>query len=341
MTRNLRSLIRSPLITWFGRLIGTLILLILLKTRINLTDSIQVLTNVNILWLILLLLLYLVIRLIWALQMSLGVAQLQINYSSIHLFKIILISNFYSLLVPGNMMAGSAVSLYKLSHNGKFVEAFALLAYFRLVNMLVFLLFGIIGMWFDPYLSFPHIRSLLGVVLVISAILFLLFSSSTFAKKAELILSPILHRIGGVSWLQMQLRSLWQTLAILQDLKLSVVVLAFGLSFVSHLLGIILYWSISQAIGIHLSVFLLIWIVTFLTLVQLVPISIAGIGIRELSVVFILGQHGVRDTLALAFSLILFTLTIISGFIGGLLEAWDLLTRTHDTIHTINSEPSP
>jgi hypothetical protein len=53
--------------------------------------------------------------------------------------------------------------------------------------------------------------------------------------------------------------------------------------------------------------------------------AVAGLGLREASVVLILREYGVVEAQALTFSLAIFGLLVIAGLTGGALEAWDLL----------------
>jgi len=78
--------------------------------------------------------------------------------------------------------------------------------------------------------------------------------------------------------------------------------------------------------------FTLGWVVTFLTVVQRLPLSVGGLGIREVSLVFLLKQYGVQEPKALAFSLILFSLLVVAGLIGGVLESLDILKKKKNTI---------
>ncbi len=68
-----------------------------------------------------------------------------------------------------------------------------------------------------------------------------------------------------------------------------------------------------------------VWIVRVCFAVQLVPISVSGLGVREASLVMLLPGYGVPMEQALSFSLVIFGMLVFSGLIGGLCEAWDLL----------------
>ncbi|MEO1442711.1 MAG: lysylphosphatidylglycerol synthase transmembrane domain-containing protein, partial [Chloroflexota bacterium] len=58
-------------------------------------------------------------------------------------------------------------------------------------------------------------------------------------------------------------------------------------------------------------------------LVTVLPISINGLGVREGTVVFLLGQFGVQSERALVLSLLIFAMGLLVGVVGGLFVATD------------------
>jgi hypothetical protein len=54
----------------------------------------------------------------------------------------------------------------------------------------------------------------------------------------------------------------------------------------------------------------------------MIPISISGIGLREGAMIVLLQQYGLTGDQAIAYSLLIFTTTILApGISGGILEA--------------------
>jgi len=328
MKSTVLPLFNSKWFKWFGRIAVATILLWLVFTRVDFTKTFQTLREINPIWLIPLIALYLFNRFIWAWQMSLGLAPLQSNFSVFHLYKILLISTFYSLVFPGGMVAGGAASLYKLSSkSGKPAEAGALLAYFRIVNTLMVFAIGLVGMIFDQKLAQPSLQRMLSVIFILSIMVFLPLLSTRVSQFFGRILKYLLDRFRIKGRPKQFIVSLWQVLSSMIELPKSTVILAFGLALVSHLLGILLYWVIAQNLNIELSIYTLGWIRTFLTVIQMLPLTIGGLGVREVSVVFLLREYGVLEAKALAFSLILFSLMVVTGVIGGVLEGLDILKK--------------
>jgi uncharacterized protein (TIRG00374 family) len=326
MILQLRSIRRNPWAGWLLRLAFAAFLLTLLFTQIDVASVLNTLTLVNVRALVPIFVLYFFVRYIWAYQMSLGLIPLRIHFTVLHLFKIILISSFYSLILPGNILAGGTASWYKLSrHNRKGIEAGALLIYFRAVNTLTLLGIGLVGMWFDSHLSSPRFRATTGAVFVGVVLLSLPFFSPKVTHRIERLGEPLLHRLSLPAWIQDKGRAVWKALTAFQSLKKGTIALVFGLSLLSHALGIFLYYLLALAVGIRLSVFVMGWIRSVVAIIQMVPISIAGLGMREVSLVLLLRGYGIPEAKALSFSLVVFGVMVVGGLVGGLLEGWDLL----------------
>jgi len=102
-----------------------------------------------------------------------------------------------------------------------------------------------------------------------------------------------------------------------------VLVSSLTLSVMAHLIGIVGYWLIAQSLGMELSLLLIAWIRSGMMLVTLLPITIAGLGVREVAALILLQHYGVESDIAIAFSMLVFTVTVVAiGLLGGLTEAW-------------------
>jgi uncharacterized protein (TIRG00374 family) len=328
MQPSVVTIFRSKWVNWFVRIAVTLTLLVLILTQVDLSRVFSTLKEIDPFQLIPLIGLSFGIRFMWAWQMSLGLTPLQIEFSVLKLFKVLLISGFYSLVLPGGMVAGGVASLYKLTgKNSRAVEAGALLVYFRMVNTLMVFAIGLFGMAFDQRLGQPALRQGLGIILVFCILGFLPLLSVRVANFFDPLLKWVLDRVGLMNKPKQLIISLWQSLTAMSRLPKRTVFFAFVLAFSAHIMGIVIYWLISSILDLELSIFTLGWIVTFLTVVQLLPLSIGGLGVREVSLVYLLKNYGTQEPQALAFSLILFSLVVVVGAVGGFLEGYDLLKK--------------
>jgi hypothetical protein len=99
-----------------------------------------------------------------------------------------------------------------------------------------------------------------------------------------------------------------------------------GLSVFTIGLTVVAFELIADSIGSRLSLGIWTTVVPPVTLIQLVPVSLAGWGVREMALVVALGSFGVPAEVALTTSILLGLCTILAGLPGGLIwfTNWDL-----------------
>jgi glycosyltransferase 2 family protein len=99
-----------------------------------------------------------------------------------------------------------------------------------------------------------------------------------------------------------------------------------GLSALTVGFPVLAYMLVGKSLGTDLPFGIWLMVVPPVTLIQLLPVSFAGWGIRELGLVVILAGFGVDGEAALAVSLLIGLSLIVVGLPGGLiwLTDWDL-----------------
>ncbi|HTU03857.1 MAG TPA: lysylphosphatidylglycerol synthase domain-containing protein, partial [Candidatus Sulfotelmatobacter sp.] len=83
--------------------------------------------------------------------------------------------------------------------------------------------------------------------------------------------------------------------------------------------------GLGLAVGVPLGRFFLY--VPLITALAMVPVSVAGLGVREGAVVFFFAKAGVDATTALSMSLLWFAVTVCVSSLGGLAFLADLHAR--------------
>jgi len=99
-----------------------------------------------------------------------------------------------------------------------------------------------------------------------------------------------------------------------------------SLSVLAILLSIIAFKLIGDAVGSRLSIGIWAMVVPPVAFIQLLPVSLAGWGVREMALVVALGSFGVPAETALAISVMMGFCLILLGLPGGLiwLAEWDI-----------------
>ena len=332
MIARFRSIVHKPWLGWLLRLAFSGLLLALLFTQIDLASVFAGLSLVDPQWLVAILALYCVMTYCYAYQMSLLLQHLGMRFANLRLFAIILISTYYSLILPGSVVAGGAISWYKISRsNRRRAEVGALLIYVRLIDTLVLLGIGLVGVWFDPHFSSLRFKAMVGAMFAGVLLVASPFFFPAVTRRMEQIGQPLVDRLSLPQPVQDKAGSVWTALKAFQALDKRTIALVFGLSLASHVLGVVLYYLLALTINMHLSILVIGWVRSLVGILQLIPFSVAGLGVREVSVVLLLRQYGISESQALTFSLAIFGVMVMSGLMGGALEAWDILISRHRT----------
>lgn len=241
------------------------------------------------------------------------------------IFRINFIMSFYELFLPGSVVTG-AIRWYKLSQLSKMkIPTLAALGINRLVQLVVLILIGGVCWTIGTKPKDPGLTGILFIFLLVGFLIFYsLFMNERF-------LGYFLNRVERATALfmpgslQNPILKLTNALNKFHDLSFKAKLEIFGLQLSAGLLAILGWFLLAQALMLPVSPFTLGWIRSFITMLVLMPIHVAGLGIREGSLMVLLPIYGVTLDEALALSFLLFFTKICWGTIGGIFEGCNLL----------------
>ena len=244
-----------------------------------------------------------------------------IKLSTFEIFEINTSSRFYGLFLPGGNFTAIAIRFYRLSvFKKKYTEALFAMFCDRIFATITLCMTGIFLWLIELPQKTEYYFELMIIALVGLLIILILIAiikpvsvlSSLMRWTGRLKLGKICQLIGPTEY-QPQLPS--GTISAL-----------FLFSCILHIFGIISYHLISAAMGLNLSFVSIGWIRSTVILATMIPVSISGIGLREGVIVILLGIYNIPADEALAFSFIIFSVTVLGiGIIGGIFEATRLL----------------
>lgn len=262
-------------------------------------------------------------RLLYAWQVALAVRHHGIPLTTMRALVINTIAGFYGLFLPGGLSAG-VIKWYKLAKpSGNRAEVLAAILFLRLINTSVILGFGMVGVLVDNPLDSSLLFWTALCLFVTLAAVCMGFVSKRVAVRFEVIRKHDRVRIRATirDWLRKVLTSFAQYRTLSHNHLLKVLVVPF----MNQVLTIILFLAVARALSISIPLSALVWIWSVVYIIQLIPASISGLGLRESALVFLLPHYGVEPASAMAFSLTIFGYTVLAGLIGGILEAGEVL----------------
>ena len=107
---------------------------------------------------------------------------------------------------------------------------------------------------------------------------------------------------------------------------------ALGISLVFDITWIGVRYLIALALGVRLSIWYFLLFVPIISLVTLVPISFSGLGVREGAYVYLFSQVGVEAPVAISMSLTFYGLRLVGGVLGGIIYALGAKTYLAQTM---------
>ncbi len=291
----------------------SLTLLALLFSRINLQQVLDTLLTANPL---LLLIAFGVTGISWAVNSAkwghlLRVLQHQAPFSTLIILNYI--GFYYGLVLPGQV-SGEVMKGVRLTQAGVPASQTAVsIGMDRLTGLIGLGLLGIGGLLLAPRTAFTLPLLMLSAALTALCLVVLLLPQL-------LPVVAIAHTADGPGG---RLR------AVLHDLLTSagayrkapgalIVAVAGGLAY--QVLVTLVNYGAALALGIDVPLLTLTWIVATVSLLNLLPIAFAGLGLREGAYALLLAQQGVPLSQGLALSLTVFAIIVAQGIIGGVLE---------------------
>ncbi|MBF6612633.1 MAG: flippase-like domain-containing protein [Chloroflexi bacterium] len=273
-------------------------------------------------------------------------AQLGANVRYKKLLHLLYTGMFYNTVLPGQV-GGEVVKGVGLARSGVTGTTSALSVLIdRLLGLLALFALGIVGLLLSrvpeavgtPLMSWFIVLSLILVVVVIVLVTGRGIGPLSLSDRASWL--PGRHHFAAFGRL---LVSYWEP----RHTTMRAVLVPFLLSLTFQLTVIATNLLVSLGLGIRVTFTDLLWIVAVVSLLQSLPISIAGLGVREGAYVYLMQLQGVAAPAALALSLTIFASQVLMASVGGLLQLQSLLKRksmplpvvAHTDVEVTSHEP--
>lgn len=313
---------RSAKSPWIKRAIGVSILVYLLMI-IDLSRIAAALQQASWPFLVGGLVIVLAVRLLLAWQTALALRHGGLAVTTSGALVVNTIAGFYGLFLPAGA-AGGVIKWHRFSRDsGRGAEVFTGLFLQKAINLTPILVFGLVAFAIEnPFDQSKLLWMGLGaLVCCLSAAVFpILLQPSILDALLQLtsgrLPEAFCRRLQKLSGAFIHYRTMPAPMMVkIAAVPPLVQVLTSGL-----------FWMTAQALTFDLPVLSLAWLSAMVMLIQHIPFSLSGLGLREGALVALMPYYGIAPAEAMAFSLILLGYGMLMGFFGGLLEAWEQLT---------------
>jgi hypothetical protein len=246
-----------------------------------------------------------------------------INHSLLSLVRINFIARFYALFLP-SAVGREVVRWMKVTRNQEGRASFvASIIFERLTFLLVLILCGAIPLLM--YRSIPEIAALrlrlqpwVILALVIIAALLSFYVSASIRSRAKSIAGRLFDRLPD----KFNLGSLIESIS-LNNMKPAYYAGIIGLSLVWQIFYISRLLMLTQAAALPLNPIDILWMGSLVLVLQTLPISFAGIGLREGAYAYLFTLYGLPPEKGVLIGILFFSQMLIMAFVGGVFELMD------------------
>lgn len=263
----------------------------------------------------------------WIAYLTTGPTGIRLQFLA--LLRINFVARFYTLLLPRG--AAAAVRWHHYREGGSSQAASALLMFETLVSMMTLLASAALLLSFEESQRGPLARAILpltwvGLVGVGACLVPFLHSGS--ANLLDRTLKRLLPAEGRIPHFVGKLMATVRAYPTLHPRRVLAIFLA-GVA--GYVLFVASAWVLLKGMGIPLDLATVAWIRSVTLLLALIPITVAGLGLREASFIALLGEYGVTSSEAFTFSMATFAIQLMLGAIGGVMVFWRWLRNPGTT----------
>jgi len=240
----------------------------------------------------------------------------------------------YSLILPGILSTG--VKWYVLKRStGKGSNVFSSMVYNQLSTMIVMTVFGLAALIISnpAPLLIPEAKSqwllpaVCGALLIaVVAVTLLLLDSRTGGRIIQVfkrLLGPLPERI------RQKIEDILDQIAVFQAARWRFHFIFTLVTVVDTLVGgVVTYVLAARTASIVAPVSAFVWLCSLIYVLGRIPISIANLGVREVTLVGFLAVYGVGKPAAMLMSMILFSALVFMAIIGAIYQlVWIAMAR--------------
>lgn len=248
------------------------------------------------------------------------------------LFGASAVTLFYSMIIPGILSTG--VKWYILKKNtGKSTNVLSSMLYNQTSIMVVMTVFGLAALMITNPASLSTANTenqwllpavcgmLITVIILVSLLLLNSRAGGKIIKAIGVLLRPLPVKIRQKAQEILEQAAIFQTAGAGFHLTIASITIIVNL-----IGGVFTYFLSAKAANITAPVGVLVWLCAAIYILGKVPISLANLGVREVTLVGFLAIYGVDKPQALLMSMILFSTIVVMAVIGAMYQLFWTVT---------------
>jgi uncharacterized protein (TIRG00374 family) len=225
------------------------------------------------------------------------------------------VANFWSLVLPG-ISAGSVATVYRYSRYGASIAAgVGVLSASRAIELAMFCALGAAAFAWSPHQSNTQ------VVIALCSVPFFILGAFILARRfAVRVRGTRAERRIRFQFAQKMVDIATRAWIAFSSAPSKQLVAATGFALTQGVLDAASVVAFAWSLNLDISWRDALWINALSYLAILLPISLAGLGVREVTIIIALAPLGIPKEAAIALAVLMFSATLLNALIGGVLQ---------------------
>lgn len=292
------------------KILISILLLYFLVHQIDYEEFNRVLAKVSIIGILAVVLAYLVSIIINALKWRVLLPETELKFLVVLCFR----AQFYSTVLPGQLFGeASKVTVWK-DRAEDTSEVAASVVFDKITGIIAQIILGVVGIYLSSKTETIANKWIL-VMLAVIGVLLIYVSTEQHVSK---VLLRGLKLIGRVNTkLEHPLMEAYHSWCLFATQR-GILIKSIFWGILNQFMGIVAIWFLSTTMGLPISLIEYCWIIPLMSVVLLLPISFAGVGLRDTSLASMLSLFEISTGSSLVISMSLLLGQFAAAIIGGL-----------------------
>lgn len=292
------------------KILISVLLMYLLIRQIDYKEFKEALENVNVLGILIVVIAYLFSIIVNALKWKVLLPKTELTYLIVLCFR----AQFYATVLPGQLFGEASKVTVWNNRDEDISEIAASVIFDKITGIIGQILIGVFGIYLSSKANIISYKWLL-IALVGLGVFFIYVSSE---RHLYIIIKDLVGQIGKTN------KSLGNKLIEFYDAwyhfatKKGVLIRSILWGIFNQTFGIVSIWILSMTMGLKVGFIEYCWIIPLMSVVLLLPVSFAGVGLRDTSIASMLSIFNVNKGSSLVITMSMLMAQIVAALIGGL-----------------------
>jgi uncharacterized protein (TIRG00374 family) len=227
-------------------------------------------------------------------------------------FRFSMLAHLFNLFMPGALGGDIVKTLYAVNEQkSKQIKSVIAVIVDRVVGLISIFIFGLLALALNHN---TYNFDILNLVIICTGLF--VFILLIINKKVIVFFEKIINRYTFLKRFLGKIILNWKESVYYYAKNRKKVLYAYLLCIPIHLISFFIFYIFGKSLGMEISFFEMVFSVAIMWLITTLPISIGGIGVREFSLIWLLGIFNILPELAITLSIMVYINTILISLLS-------------------------